>query len=759
MNKLTAFSIARPKRVIAVWLLLLFVAAPFALQLEGALKAGGFSNPRGESVHAQHTLETAFKEAPNSLLVVLHDKAGAVRGTVDEARAAARRSGVSEITDFRTHPEWLSKDGRTTFLQVGFTSDNTTVQNLVPDVEKDVQKKVGKSVEVDVTGAPALDYALNVHSKEDVTRAEMIAFPVLFVVLLLVFRSVAAMAVPLVMAGVTLASTQAIGYGFTQFTDVNSLFANIVSMVGLAVAVDYSLFIIKRFREELALGRGVDAALERSMKTVGHSVLFSGVAVVVALSALFIPRAMSFTSIALGGVAVAVVAVAIAMSLLPAVLKLLGDRINWGTLKRRGKNAAQGAAADAAPKPTKSGAITKRPGLILVGLLIAFIGLASPAAQLTLRVPVASADILPSGDSARVGMERVKQDIGVRAMFPVTVVLTADAKDPKNAASLLKTAASVTDYAKSAKGSDGVTAVTTLGLPAASLPQTLADGGAGLSPAAKAALGQVWTRSGDQFVTRVVVVAADDPDSASAHHLVSQLRSHVKDVTAPGVSAELAGATATGSDFDSLVLHSVPLVVLTVALLSFLLLFYAFRSALLPLLALGFNILVVGASLGFLALVSGNSDHSINSVTPLMLFAVMFGLSMDYMVIMFGRMREMYQEGTSHREAVLGGLARTAGLVNGAAAIMVAVFISFTSAQISIVRELGISLAAAVILDAIVIRRLLMPAALLLIGDRIWGHRPGTTHGAVSAEPTPAGTDQADEAELPVSPPHTAGVS
>ncbi len=730
MKKLTQLAVERPKAVIVGWLLLLAVAVPFALQLDGALKAGGFSNPRGESVHAQHTLEHAFKEAPNSLLVVLHDNSGNVAGEVAKARAAVPRAGVSVITDNRTHPEWVSKDGRTTFLQVGFTSDNTTVQNLVPDVRDDVAKAVGSKVEVDVTGAPALDYALNVHSKEDVTRAEMIAFPVLFVVLLLVFRSVAAMVVPLVLAGVTLALTQAIGYGMTRITDVNSLFSNIVSMVGLAVAVDYSLFIIKRFREELAEGRSVPEALERTMRTVGHSVLFSGMAVVAALSALFIPRAMSFTSVALGGVSVSLVAVAMAMTLLPAVLRLLGHRINWGTLRRR--KTAEATGQPAAVKDGKS-RFPRRPGLILAGLAVAFAALAAPAAQLTLRVPVASADILPSHDSARIGMERIKQDIGLRDMFPVQVVLSAKSGD---SAALLKSATAVASYAKTAPGADGVQAVSTLGVPSADLPGVLA-GSANVDPKIKAAVGQLWATSDGNLVTQVLVTPASDPDSSAAHHLVSKLRDQLDKQTGPQVKAEIAGATATGSDFDGLVVHSVPLVVGSVALISFVILLFAFRSALLPLLALAFNVGVVGASLGFLALVSGDSDHSINSVTPLMLFAVMFGLSMDYMVIMISRMREMYLGGVSHREAVLGGLARTAGLVNGAAAIMAAVFLSFTSAQISIVRELGISLAVAVVLDAVVVRRLIMPSALLLIGDRIWGssRRPRGTAGPQAGGP------------------------
>ncbi|AVH55811.1 MULTISPECIES: MMPL family transporter [Streptomyces] len=747
MKKLIQLSIERPKAVVASWLLLIALAIPFTLQLEGALKAGGFSDPRGASVHAQQTLERAFKEAPNSLLVVLHDKSGNVADEVGKARDAAQRSGVSEIADVSTHPEWMSKDGRTTFLQVGFTSDNTTVQNLVPDVQEDVAGKVGKNVEVDVTGAPALDYALNMHSKEDVTRAEMIAFPVLFVVLLLVFRSVAAMAVPLVLAGVTLAITQAIGYGLTQVTDVNSLFTNIVSMVGLAVAVDYSLFIIKRFREELADGREVAQALDRTMRTVGHSVLFSGLAVVVALSALFIPRAMSFTSIALGGVTVSVVAVAMATTLLPAVLKLLGHRINWGTLRRR-----KGAAATATARPERTGRFTGRPGLVLAGLAVAFAALAAPAAQLTLRVPVASADILPADDNARQGLERIKEDIGIREMFPVQVVLTAKVDD---SAALVKSATTMADYAKTESGVEGVQGISTVGLPAGTLPAALADSST-LDAKTQAAVQQLWARTGDTLVTRVLVIPSADPDSSAAHHLVDELRSQLDKQSDSKVTAQLAGATATGSDFDSLVLRSVALVVGSVALLSFLILAFAFRSALLPLLALVFNAAVVAASLGFLALLSGNKDHSINSVTPLMLFAVMFGLSMDYMVIMIARMREMYLGGVSHRESVLGGLARTAGQVNGAAAIMVAVFASFTSAQISIVRELGISLAVAVILDAVVVRRLVMPAALLLIGDRIWGRsrRTGEVAPAASAvesesevEPvSAAGTKSADPA-------------
>jgi putative drug exporter of the RND superfamily len=462
MRTLIRWAVERPKAVVAAWLLLLVAAVPFALKLNGGLQAGGFSDPRGASVAAQRTLDRAFHEAPNSLLVVLHDDDGHIVDAVSAARGAIPTKGVSRITDHRTQPDWLSKDGRTTFLQVGYTSDNATVQNLVPALRTDVAAEVPGRVQVNVTGAPALDYALNVHSAEDVTRAEMIAFPVLFVVLLLVFRSVAAMAVPLVMAGFTLGITEGIGYGMTRVTDVNSLFTNIVSMVGLAVTVDYSLFIVKRYREELEAGRAVPEAIERSMRTVGHSVVFSGLAVAVAMSALFIPRAMSFTSIALGGVAVTAIAVAVATTPLPAVLRLRGHRISWGTLRLGRSTPAKPAAAR---RP--GGFVAARPGLLLAALVVGFAALAFPAARLTLQVPVASATILPADDQARVGLERIQHDIGLREMFPVQVVLTAPSSRPDALVDAVRT---VAHRAAKTPGAATVSAVTTLGLPAASTP-------------------------------------------------------------------------------------------------------------------------------------------------------------------------------------------------------------------------------------------------------------------------------------------------
>jgi len=763
MNKIITWSIERPKTVLAGWLLLILLAAPFAVQLTGALVAGGFTAPDGEAAKAQATLVRAFHQPPNTQLVVLYDAAGPVAGAVPAAAAAARISGVTQVADYRANPSWLSKDGHTTFLEVGFSSDDTTVQNLTPALASHVDAAVGTGVQVDVTGEPALDYELNEESGKDATRAELIAFPVLLIVLLLVFRSVAAMVVPLVLAGVTLAIAEGAGYGFAHLTNVNSLYENIVSMVGLAVSVDYSLFIIKRHREELAGGLPVRQALERTMRTVGHSVLISALAVISALCSLFIPGAMAFTSIALGGATVALVAGAIVLTLLPAVLVLLGERINWGTVGRRraptadvptGLSATGGPAAhqpaahlSATDRPAADGLgrrLLRRPAAVLAVLVVGFAALTYPAARLIWQVPVASASILPAGDGAREGIAHIQQGIGLEGLFPTQVVLTAP---PADSAALLNATRQLAGYAATAPGATGAQAVTTLGIPAAELPSVLATGGAGLPAPQRAAIAGLWTASDGRIVTQIVVTSADAPDGIGAHQLISRLREHAATVATGGVQAQVTGTTAAGSDFDALVRDSVPLVVLTVALLSLLILTLAFRSVLLPLLALAFNTLVVGGSLGFLALTSADGDHVINSVTPLMLFAVMFGLSMDYMVVMISRMREEYMAGREHRAAILAGLARTAGLVNGAAVIMVAVFLAFLSAHISIVRELGVCLAAAVVLDALVIRRLVMPATLLLIGPRVWGRRRADA-AAVPATPAVPAVPVEKEEEL-----------
>jgi len=734
MNLVTRWSVARPWRTVQLWVVLVLVSMPLAFMLTNNLKAGGFTNPRGEGAIAQQELQKAFNEAPNSLEVVVHNPSGDVTAAAAKAVGVAKSfPHVVKVSDYTQNPKWLSADRSTSLVQVDFGADNTTTQNLVTQLRGDLQHALPSAVASHVTGAPALDYDLNVQSKADATKAEMIAFPLLFIVLLLVFRSVGAMIVPLVMSGLALVVTQALGFLVAKVTDLSILFTNGVSLIGLAVAVDYSLFIIKRYREELAEGADYAPALQTAMRTAGRSVFLSALAVVVALSALFVPRLMVFTSIGLGGVLVTGVSLALAMTLLPAVLILMGRRINWGSL-RKGKSARTPRV-----RPVASTSRIRSLG-IMVGLVVVFGALAYPMTGITLQVPTASASILPTHMDSRQGIDELRKDIGIAGLFPIQIVLTS-----KDGQQLLTAVRSADAVAKQQSQTASVQSVDTLGLPAASLQQASRGDLNTLPTGASQAFGQMWTSNGGHLVARLVVLTNADPDSAAAHDLVAGLRKDLPPAVSGGVGTAVTGATAQGADFDKVVVGSIAAILAIVALATLLLLTWAFRSWRLPLLALALNALVVSASLGVLTVVFQWMFNSpVNSVTPLLLFAIMFGLSMDYMVIMISRMRELYIAGLSHTEAVAGGLRRTAGLVNGAALIMVAVFASFGTAEISIVRQLGLGLATAVTLDAVVVRVLLMPAVLRVMGPKVWGRvqvlpAPISTPVLESNPPIPVG--------------------
>lgn len=699
--RLVTVALARPKPVLAAWLVLVAVAALAALRLDTALTAGGFSDPRSPSAQAEKLIQQAFGDQPNQALVVLTGTHTVSQADIDAATQILRDNGAATVTGPSTTPGLASADGSTVVLAAGFPGSNASIQNKTPTIQSALHQIA--DVDAYLTGQPALDYALNTHSKEDAARAELIAFPVLVITLLVVFGSLAAALLPLALAGSALALASAVGYLATRYTDISILYTNIVSMVGLAVAIDYSLFIVKRYREELGRGADTDDALRVAFSTAGRSVLFSGIAVAVALVSLFIPNLMAFTSIALGGIVVTVVALLLSLSALPAALKLLGPRIDWGTVPlpartRRPRGARRPRASD-------------RTRSIVTGLIaaVALVVVAGPAMGLSLQSPVASATILPAHDPARVGLMTAQQRIADHDLFPIQVVVDAPGSTPPTA--FLQEVSRVTSVAAARSDVSAASSVTNAGMPTALLARSLAT-----ADALPADVRSMLTRDDGRLVARVIVTAADGPDSVAAHRLVAALRDMPHAST---YSIAVTGATAQGLDFDTALESSLPWIVGFVFLLTFAMLLVAFGSPLLPLLALAFNTLVVGASLGILALLTDLVTRTpVNSVTPVLLFAVLFGLSMDYMVIIISRMIEEHRSGRTFDEAVTIGAASTRGMVNSAAVIMVAVFASFTSAQISIVREIGIGLGVAVVLDAVVIRMLVMPAVLRLIGPR-----------------------------------------
>lgn len=700
MRRLTHLSLNHPWITISLWIAVTLGCAIFALKLDGALSGGGFSNPRAEALVAQQAVQDTFGDAPNQILVVLdagNEPTSVSADDIEHASSHLTELGATSITDARINPDLQSADAKVSLLIGGFPGDNTSVQNLTEELQDTLSETFDGSITAYVTGQPALDFQLNKYSKEDATRAEMIVFPVLLVILLLVFRSLAATALPLVIAGVSLGIAQGLGYLITQATDLSNLYTNIVSMIGLAVAVDYSLFIIKRFREELGSAHTPRDAVELSLSTAGHSVLFSGGAVVLALSALFIPRVMAFSSIALGGIVVTVVALAAAITLLPAILVILGHNIEWGKVfkKRPERHTARSKATTF---------VSRRPGVIAALSIAGMSALAIPLAGISLQSPVASATVLPQSDSARQGLEIAREAIGDSSLFPTQVILTFPSETSTEAA--LELTQQATTFVESLPHVAGVSSVSTVGISAETVQS--APG--------------LWHQDSGTITTRLLVTPSEGPDSVAAHDVVYDLRDQLPEVVGNSVAVAVTGATAQGVDFDETLVESLPVIAVVVFALTFVLLAFAFRSVSLPLLALFFNTLVVGASVGLLTLIQKTiSDDPLNSVTPVLLFAVMFGLSMDYMVIIIARMTEAYRSGMSYKDSVAFGASRTRSMINSAALIMVTVFLAFMTGQISIVREIGIGLALAVTLDALVIRMVVMPSVLLAFGPRVFG--------------------------------------
>ena len=708
-----------PRLVLTAWVILVAVAAALALQLDGALSGGGFTAPRAEALVTQAGIERDFGDAPNQVVVVLDGDDAISPAAIDETTALLTDHGAVSVTTPGQRPDYASADGRTVVITAGFDGDNTVAQNLTPDLQEGVSD-LAVGVDGYVTGQPALDYQLNAHSKEDALRAELIVFPVLIVVLLIVFRSVAAAVVPLLIAGSSLAIALGVGYLIARETDVSNLYSNIVSMIGLAVSVDYSLFIVKRFREELSHGRSVRDAVDVAMARAGHSVLFSGAAVIVALAALLVPRVMAFTSIALGGMIVTAVALVLTHTVLPSLLILLGRRIDWGRVplpSRRPRRASGSTTADSTstgtgmrgrPSPTRAMSAV----VALVGV-VGLLAVSSPALGLSLQSPVASATVLPEDDPARIGLDVAAARIGVDDLFPLQVVIGAD-----DASELVDDVATASRLLQEHADVASVTSVTTSGIDPALLPALLA------SDEAPAELGALWAEGSAGTVARLLVTTDDGPDSVEAHDLVREIRDELPDELGSSSTVAVAGATAQGLDFDETLVDSLPTIAVLVFVATFLLLIVAFRSVTLSLLALAFNALVVGASLGALTLVQSlTSDVPLNSVTPVLLFAVMFGLSMDYMVIIIARIAETYERGAVFGSAVTDGLRATRPMINSAALIMIVVFLAFMTGQISIVREIGLGLAIAVALDAVVIRTIVLPSVLRAIGPGVFGTR------------------------------------
>jgi len=726
--------IERPLWVVAAWLAVLLAATFPALHLGSVLQGGADAIPDSESDRVTRAVRDAFGAGTiyQALVIVRSDSSTvddpafiAVAGDVTHALEGTGRTRTIRSYWTTGREALLGADRRSALLLV-----NPDVQTyfeaemLTADLRGAIAKAdLPPGYSAHLTGSTATLYDLDRHSSEDLLTAERYGLPVTLLILLAVFGAPLAALLPLVLALLAVVVSNA-GLDLLSRAVPVSVFAlNVVSMVGLGVGVDYALFILSRWRRGRRQGLEPDEAIDDAVAGAGESVLFSGATVGVGFLALFLVRAPFLHAIALGGLLVVFTAVAASLTLLPAVLRLLGRAVDWPRRVRP----AQGRSAARAGAWSRWAHLVMRRPWPFIGLAVAVLAVfVTPVARLQ-RWNIGARN-LPASTEARRGYDDLSAAFGPGWMGPVVVLVRAPADGgvwaPPRQSAILATASSLAadPRVERVEGfSSLLEAFRSLGVEVGgieSLPSPMQD-------LARDVV------SDDGRTAILLALPRSDPESREAMGLLGDLRrAEWPEAHAAGLEVSLGGTTAVMADFDHELLSSLPRVAAAVLLLTFVVLALLFRSVLIPLKATVLNLLSVLAAYGFLVYVFQDGigaraigldpPGGLNSFIVLMLFTILFGLSMDYEVFLLTRVREAWRAGADTRHAVARGLEETAGVITSAALIMVSIFAAFGFTRLIATREFGLGLAFAVALDATLIRVVLVPALMVLAGEANW---------------------------------------
>lgn len=654
---------------------------------------------------------------------------------------------ASVLTPYDLPPQqsagMVSKDGHRVLAIVTMEGSMLEANEVYPEVRAQVRSE---TLEVLATGGLAFGHDFNTVFEEDLPKAEAASFPVTLVILLVVFGAAVAAVLPLAIGVLAVAGGVAFTGWIARFVILPDWSVNLVSLIGLGVAVDYCLFVVNRFREELAAGADRETALGRSLATSGHAVLFSGLTVAVSLGGLAFFRGLDWAGNGYGVAGVVGLAILFSLTLLPALLAFLGPRVNKGRIGRRAK-------AEAAMRGesrfwhTTAGAVMRRPVVATVAVLALVALLAAPAFSMRFGGGF-SADQLYEGAESRQGFEVLDAEFASRGATDAQVVVRWPGGDPLSREHV----GGLYDLAQATLRQGGVVAV-----------DSLVTFDPGMT---KQQYQDLYAKPRDQWPEQarrmadttlgqdiaVLQVTADlDPESEAADGLVDSLR----DLPEPAGSTVLVtGTTAFVNDSTALILDRLPFALGFVILSTLVLLLVQVRSVVLPLKAVAMNLLSVAASFGVtvwvfqeghLAGLLGFTPVSLDAGNVVLMFCIVFGLSMDYEVLLLSRMREAYLRHGDNRRAVQEGLERSGRIITGAALIMVSVFGAFGFMRITFMKMFGVGLGFAVLFDATVIRAVLVPALMRLMGKWNWWApawlRPGVPLAAVGAVAVAAPTN------------------
>jgi len=699
MRALIRFAVRRPKLIIGLWILVLAAAAPFASRLAGSLRGSTDAVPGSPSEVVSRQLNAAFGEGSSFVFPVVLTSgvaasdarfaAAAVR--LEHALDSAGLTGVRHYWNTRDQ-SLLGRDGHSALLLVRPRAGTFFEAESSAEKIRDVVRASGvdPAFAVKVTGMVSLFHDLDVNASDDLMRAERIGLPLTLVVLLLVFGAPIAAGLPLILAVGTIVTTLAVLFGLSRVMPVSVFAQNAVTMVGLGIGVDYALFLVSRCREELKSGATFTAAVETAADRAGHVVLVSGFAVCTGFLALFLVNIRFLHTLALGGVAVVATSVLMTLTLLPSLLVVIGEKkLNWPRQLSQQTKPGGGLWGRWA-RQTMS-----RPWFYLVPAIVILAALIAPT--LRLKTWNMGAHDLSSSMEARQGYEDLERDFATGWMGPIAILV----KSRDNTAVVTEQRKLALTAIYSRMASD----------PRAHLVQSV------ISQDGRSAL--------------IFIVPRSAPESNEVMALVRQLRADTWQAARnSGLDVQIGGFSASILDFDAELMGSLKRVIPVVLGITFVALMLAFRSIVVPIKAITMNLLSVLAAYGFLVyvfqdgrgarLIGLTPPGGLNSFIVLMLFTILFGLSMDYEVFLLGRIKEEYERTGDNQTSVVNGLSQTGGLITSAALIMVVLFGSFGFTRLTATREFGLGLAFAVALDATLIRVVLVPTLMGLLGQANW---------------------------------------
>ena len=686
--------------IILAWTVIFLLSLTLLPRVSGQLK-DGFGEVDTESRRALDLLSDRFGTTEAGLIVVfssdrLTTKDPAYRGEMEKVLATLReRPEVGEITTFydgATSP-MVSPDGSTTYAVVSLEQSIDEAIESFPALEDSLGQG---DLEVWSTGGVAIFSDINQASERDLRRGEIIAIPLVLVALVFVFRSLVAAGIPVVMGALSVSSALALLFFLAQGLDVSIFALNIVSFLGLGVAVDYSLLVVSRFREELKR-RPKDQAVAYTLATSGRTILYSGLTSLLGLSSLLLFDFMMLRSLGLGGIVVILVSLLVALTLLPAILAVVGHRVNSLPVLIRLRR-------DKGYWRRLAFGVMRHPFLVAVPLLVLLLALGIPFLGVNLGSPWAS--VLPEDATSRQGWNVVAEQMGPGELSPIVVVaqFSGDPLIPENSAKLR-------GFVEDLERDPGVGRVESI------LAANPSSGSR--FPTAEALEEYV---SGDTTVIRVF--SRFSPVETESKELVRRIRSFD-----PGRDSSLlvTGATAGLMDSIDVMYSDFPKAIGFVIATVYIALLVLFRSVLLPLKAVIMNLMSIFASYGalvyifqeghFQGLLGFTAEGVTEATIPILLFAIIFGLSMDYEIFLLSRIKESYKASGDNSQSVAQGLEITGPIITSAAMILVLVAAAFASADIIIVKALGVGTAIAIFLDASVVRAFLVPA-LMRIMDR-----------------------------------------